>query len=175
MEHVLKILFDEHDVIIRAVALARDSRKMVGVDDAGYEDVMSEMIRFFRQYADHYHHYKEEQILFPDMARKSELMQAGIIAEMLDNHEDFRERILAIEENIRQGEFTSAADNMDAYGEALLDHIAVENEELFQAAESLFNEEESERLFFRFADLDSELGEHKKKDLADILLDIANR
>jgi hemerythrin-like domain-containing protein len=155
--------------------MARDARSLVGTDNGAYEDTISELIRFFRQYADHYHHYKEEQILFPDMARKSELMQQGILAEMLDNHEDFRERIRSIELALQTGDHAGAAERMDAYGEALRDHIAVENDELFIAAEDLFNAEESERLFFRFVDIDSELGETKKKDLAAILDDIAQR
>jgi hemerythrin-like domain-containing protein len=175
MEHVLRILFDEHEVIVRAIGMARDARALVGVDNAAYEDTMSELIRFFRQYADHYHHYKEEQILFPDMAKKSELMQQGILAEMLDNHEDFRARIRAIELALQNGDHAGAAERMDAYGEALLDHIAVENDELFIAAEDLFNAEESEKLFFRFVDIDSELGTHKKQDLVAILDDLVAR
>ncbi len=169
MENTLKMLFDEHNVISGAVALARESRKLIGVSDEAYELNMSELIRFFRQYADHYHHYKEEQILFPEMAKKSELMGGGIIAEMLDNHEDFRDRIRAIENDLQEARFVDAADRMDRYGDALLDHIAVENDELFQAAADLFTEDEAERIYFRFIDLDSEFGEHKKKDLTDIL------
>ena len=174
MDNSIKLLFDEHEVITLAIGKAHEARSLVGKDNEAYEWIISELIRFFRQYADHYHHYKEEQILFPELAKKSDLLASGIITEMFSNHEDFREQLGLIEADLHAGDFAEAADKMDAYTEALQDHIAVENDELFLAAADLFSEDELDRIYFRFVDLDSELGEHKKKDLTDLLAELGS-
>jgi len=169
MSNSLKLLFNEHDLITKAAYLAKDAANYMGVDDNEYELTISELIRFFRVYADQYHHQKEEEILFPEMARKSELLAGGILKEMQDDHEYFRETLRDIESNLRDQNYSETAILVTEYTEALLDHIAVENEELFQAAYSLFSEDELDNIYFRFIDLDSVLGESKKKDFTDLL------
>jgi hemerythrin-like domain-containing protein len=168
MNNSLQILYDEHEVISQAVAIARNARVLIGINDEEYDFKMRELISFFRIYADRYHHQKEEEILFPEMMKKNELMADGIIKEMFDNHENFRELLRSIESSVENKEYKAAADLIEEYTNALLDHIAVENDELFQTAYSLFNDIELENIYYRFADLDRELGEEKKKVFADI-------
>ena len=169
MNNSLKLLYDEHTIISRAAELARAAKTLVGINNDEYELTISELIRFFRVYADQYHHYKEETILFPELAKKSELLSEGIISEMYANHSYFRELIAEIESDLEHRQYAEASQKIDAYTDALLDHIAAENEELFQAAYSIFSEEELEKIYFRFVDLDRELGESRKKDLSDFL------
>ncbi len=148
---------------------------MIGINNAEYESTISEIIRFFRVYADQYHHHKEEEILFPEMAKKNELLAEGILAKMYDNHAYFRELIQAIEADLAQQKYVDASLKIDEYTGALLDHIAVENEELFQTAYSIFTEDELENICYRFMDLDRDLGEMKKKDFIDVLKQINNQ
>ncbi len=169
MSNSLKMLFNEHDVITKAAYLAKNAESLIGVNDEEYELTISELIRFFRVYADQYHHYKEEEILFPEMAKKSEMLAEGILKEMLDNHEFFRETLREIESNLKDQNYPEVARGINEYTEALLDHIAVENEELFHMAYSLFTEDELDKIYFRFIDLDSVLGESKKKDFTELL------
>lgn len=167
--HSLQMLYDEHDIITRAIKIARNARRLIGQDNEKYEHVITSLILFFRQYADQYHHYKEEQILFPEMANRNELLSEGIIREMFDNHEDFRGMIAGIESALQQKDHNKAATLLDNYTSALLDHIAVENEELFQTAYSLFSDQELESIYFRFEDIDREIGNGKKDDLVKAL------
>jgi hemerythrin-like domain-containing protein len=169
MNNSLKMLFDEHDIITGAIEIAKNAKSLIGKNNTDYEFTISELIRFFRVYADQYHHHKEEVILFPEMEKKNDLLADGVIKEMLDNHAYFRELILAIEYELEKQDYPEAAVKIDEYTEALLDHIAVENDELFQTAYSLFTEEELENIYYRFIDLDRDLGETKKKDFADLL------
>lgn len=168
MNNSLEILYDEHVVITRAATLARDAASLIGKRNEQYETTMRELIRFFRMYADQYHHHKEEIILFPEMAKKNELVASGIIQEMFDNHTHFRDLLRTIETNLNHKEYSTAAKNVVEYTEALLDHIAVENDEVFQTAYALFDEEELENIFFRFSDLDRELGDSLKMELVAI-------
>ncbi len=46
-----------------------------------------------------------------------------------------------------------------------MDHIAVENDEVFQAAETLFSEDEMEKMYYQCLDSDAELGNSTKAEL----------
>jgi len=174
MNKSLKLLFDEHEIITQAVAFAKNAKSLIGHNDEEYDVMLRELIRFFRVYADQYHHHKEEEILFPEMQKKNELLADGIIRELFDHHEQFRELLRDIEADIESKRYLEASEKIDEYAEALLEHIAVENEEVFQAAYSLFNDAELENIYCRFIDLDRELGEAKKIEFADLLKQFNN-
>ncbi|MCX6291050.1 MAG: hemerythrin domain-containing protein [Bacteroidetes bacterium] len=167
MNKTLQVLYDEHAVIVNAIDTARNTGSLIDKDNSFYEKIIRGLIRFFRLYADQYHHHKEEIILFPDMASRNEILGSGVIHEMFQNHEDFREMIRNIELNLDQKKYHDAQKQLNQYTEALLDHIAVENDELFLSAETLFNDKELEQIGFRFSDCDRELGDQKKQELVD--------
>ncbi len=168
MSSSIKMLYDEHEVIAKAIDTAMKAGTLIGKDNLTYASTVRQLITFFRNYADKYHHFKEEEILFPEMSKKNELLAGGVIQEMLENHEDFRERLADIESCVSDGNFEAAQQKMEQYTEALLDHIAVENDEVFQAAESLFTEEELEKIRFRFLDSDRTLGDEQKEQLENL-------
>jgi hemerythrin-like domain-containing protein len=157
MKDPLHVLYAEHEVIVGAVDIVKKAGKLLPGAEPTYDQLVKKLIRFFRMYADKYHHYKEEEILFPEMGKKSHMLEEGIIAEMLENHSDFRDMVGRIEVMVNKGEYTDAQQLLLAYTEMLLDHIAVENDELFQMAETLFTRDELEKIHFRFEDCDSEL------------------
>jgi hemerythrin-like domain-containing protein len=165
----LKTLYDEHSIIINAIDVARQSKILIGIDNAQYESTIRQLITFFRNYADKYHHYKEENILFPEMNKRNELLVDGVIKEMFDNHEEFREKIRNIEINLDSKMYAQAQTELEKYGEALLDHIAVENDEVFQIAETLFTDDDLEKINHRFQDCDRDLGNKQKEELEELI------
>lgn len=173
MKNPVKVLFDEHEIIQSAIDVAKYAATLIDKNNPeknrDYETLIRGLINFFRVYADEYHHYKEEQILFPEMSKKNELLDDGVLKEMFENHVDFRNMIKSIELFLNNKEYTETQNQLNSYAEALLDHIAVENDEVFQMAESLFEKEELEKIYFRFADCDRELGEANKIKLVNQL------
>ena len=167
MSPFLKILFDEHEVIVNALDVAKQSSGLIGKDNARYEKTILQLLDFFRNYADSYHHNKEEKILFPAIEKANELLK-GIINEMFENHEDFREILKNMEKFLVEKKYTRVQQQLELYSEKLLDHIAVENEEVFQIAETLFTEDELEKLSHRFDDCDRELGNEAKEKLRNL-------
>ncbi len=105
-----------------------------------------------------------EEILFPQMVSKNEMLD-GIIDELIEHHEDFREHVKRIEQELEAGDFAAVQQVLSEYLDSLLDHIAIENDELFQMAETLFMENELDDIYFRMLDKDRELGLEKKKIL----------
>ena len=171
MNNPVEILVKEHVVIVSAINLANQLQKIIVSEPKKFIDLAGKLIDFFRNYADKYHHYKEESFLFPRMCDENQLLEGGIIKEMLNNHEEFRNSLRNIEKALKIGELASVAENFSIYCNSLLDHIAVENEELFQIAETLLKESELENIYFLFLDIDLELGESRKKEFENFALE----
>ena len=172
----MKVLFDEHKVIISAIDIAKKvNNKLMVTNEIKYENIIRQLILFFRLYADGYHHYKEEEILFPEMTKRNELLKEGVIKEMLDNHKEFRLILTSIETFLDKKDYLGASQRLNQYSEMLLNHIAVENDELFQMGKTLFSEDEITKICFRFEDYDREFGELQKNKLTNQLKEIKNQ
>ncbi len=174
MTNATDILYAEHALISKAIDIAKKAATLIDKNNSIYENVIKQLIDFFRKYADGFHHYKEEEILFPEMNKKNELLADGVVKEMFDNHDEFRQMLVSIENKLNKKQFAQAQQALEKYTEALLDHIAVENDEVFQMAESLFSDDELERMKFRFDDCDRELGNSYKQELEESLKELVN-
>ena len=168
MNKYTAILYEEHAIIMDAIDVARQLGSIIGKDNALYEKSLTELLEFFRRYADGYHHYKEELVLFPEMNKRNSVLEEGIIREMFENHEMFRDLTWKIEKSLQEHEYENAQATLMQYTEQLSDHIAVENDELFLMTDSLFSDTELESIHFRFSDCDRELGEDAKNRLCEI-------
>ena len=165
MSNPIEVLYQEHVIIKKAIESVKELKELIDINPDEYKEEMKRYISFFRKYADGFHHYKEEQILFPEMSKKNEFLAEGVIKEMFDNHSDFREILGNIESSVDAGEYKNAHNEFEKYAEALLDHIAVEDDEVFQMAESIFDDSEIEKIYFRFMDCDKDLGTSDKQKM----------
>jgi len=165
MNKALEVLYNEHE-IIKSIINHREKISSLAKSNPGqYKNTITELIGFFRNYADKFHHYKEEKLLFPLMCEKSEMLKYSLIEEMLDNHRDFRKLVLSIESTVNSENYEETNKLLFEYTEMLLDHIAVEDDELFQMAGTLFDGNELEKMYYDFQDIDRELGLEIKYNL----------
>lgn len=161
-------LVAEHDVISRVEDLLPRLDGYWKLDKEVYEEAVKLLITFFREYGDKFHHYKEEQVLFPKLNSNYEFSQPTLVEELEDHHEFFREYVSSIETNLKDRNFEKVQSILQSYVGDLLDHIGAENDELFVMAESLFSEEELEAMYFDFVDYDRDIGEDIKLQLEGI-------
>jgi hemerythrin-like domain-containing protein len=161
MNDPMTVLRAEHEVITAAggVIGAMDTAS------ASYDDVLRRLISFFVSYSDGFHHRKEEVALFPALRSHPEFYLHGLLDELEEHHQTFRDRIARMQSALSEKNYDGAQSELSLYFNELLDHIAVENDELFVMAESLFSDAELERLYFAFQDVDHELGNERKKEL----------
>jgi hemerythrin-like domain-containing protein len=169
MNNPIEMLYGEHEIIQSAVSLTRNLKNIVTKNPEDFEAITRKLLEFFKGFADEYHHYKEEQILFPEMAKKNELLAEGIIKEMNDNHEEFRQMLHNIATYLDSKNYAKALSELESYSDMLLDHIAVENEEVFQVSESLFSNDELEKIGFRFQDIDRDFGNARKVSFVEMV------
>ncbi|MFO0761946.1 MAG: hemerythrin domain-containing protein [Byssovorax sp.] len=148
------ILVEEHNVILKALAvlgaLADRASRGEPVDRAPVE----RLVTFFREFADRFHHAKEENELFPFMVSCGMPRNAGPIAVMLHEHEQGRALVGKIadaasklDSSDGRGQFADAAHGFE---DLLTHHIMKENEILFPMGARLMNAEADDRLMVAF-------------------------
>ncbi|HQQ94273.1 MAG TPA: hemerythrin domain-containing protein [Bacteroidia bacterium] len=167
-----QVLKDEHTVIkkMQDIIYAIDLRWNNNPEK--YEALVNKLIHFFREYSDRFHHHKEELVLFEEMRRHPDFALVEIIDVLEDHHEMFREYTREISRDLQAKNYERVQATLHKYIHQLLDHIAVEDDELFGMAEQVFSENELERIYFKFQDIDLELGEKVKKELEQYPSDI---
>jgi hemerythrin-like domain-containing protein len=161
----MDLLMAEHTTIMAADEVIRAMRESWASDPGTCEQVLREMLSFFARYSDGFHHQKEEQVLFPALRRSAEVAPRELVSELEEHHEAFRAHVATIRRALDEGDYPLAQSTLERYFSELLDHIAVENDELFVMTESLLDAEELDRVYFRFHDIDRELGTDLKREL----------
>ena len=170
MQSSLSELFiGEHNLILRAGDLITLNGSQWKSNPAEYEHKIKQLLDFFSVYADQFHHYKEEEILFPAISKMSELTGVGIVTELKEHHEDFRLLMQKIRTALAIHDFASTQQLLESYISQLKDHIAVENDELFPMADDIFSKDELDKLYFKCIDIDERLGKIQKKELEDLI------
>ena len=166
MEHdPIQTLLDEHEVICTTENIIKNLNHYWETSKEKYTKIVTTLITFFREYADSYHHRKEEDVLFPAIKNHPDFVLQEIIEEFEQHHEDFRDFTKEIEQAISEGNYVKTYEVLNNYLQDLLDHIAAENDELFVLANSLLSDEDLEIIFFKFKDIDMELGQDRKTEL----------
>ncbi|MDI1353611.1 MAG: hemerythrin domain-containing protein [bacterium] len=163
-----QLLKNEHKIIVQTESIILAMDGLWEKDAEKYAGMVKQLLHFFREYSDRYHHFKEESILFQEMRNHPDFMLSEIIDELEDHHVAFREYAREIAERLEEKEFKKSQLLIEKYIHQLLDHIAVEDDEFFIMADTLFSDVELEKLYFRFKDVDRALGEEAKKELEKI-------
>jgi len=161
----IQTMLDEHEIICETENIIENLDHFWELYPEKYKETVTILITFFSEYADGYHHRKEEDVLFPVIRNHPDFVLHEIIDEFEQHHNDFRDYTKEIEEAVAEGNYEKSYKELNNYLQDLLDHIAAENDELFVLAETLLEEEELETIYFKFKDIDMELGEDRKTEL----------
>jgi hemerythrin-like domain-containing protein len=163
----LRALVDEHVLIKRWVALIPEVLRVADVDAPEDRRMLFEGVDFIRNYADSFHHAKEEDILFTYFDQTQTIIQA-----MLADHETARHHVRQLVEAIEQRRSEHIAEHLVAYGELLSDHIKKEDEILYPWMDRELTTTQVGELFSRFASVDESVGPGFTKRYTDLLTQI---
>ncbi|MFZ2947887.1 MAG: hemerythrin domain-containing protein [Desulfuromonadaceae bacterium] len=138
---ITRALVDEHRLILRMITLLE--RNAARTADGSYSNwkFYLDGVDFIRNYADRFHHAKEEDVLFEALIKNGMPRENSPIAAMLMEHDQGRAFVKAMETaaleamNGQGGRERAIADNALAYGELLREHISKEDEILYPLAE----------------------------------------
>ena len=152
----------EHDAILRMLDVTEEVARQLNAGRPVTPDTLSDVLEFFRLFADRCHHGKEEELLFPLLERKGLPRAGGPVGVMLSEHEEGRALVREMgeaAEAFRTG--TAGAGRRWAaaarrYADLLRDHIAKENNVLFVMAENLLTPAEQAEMAAAFEKVEEE-------------------
>lgn len=147
-------LVDEHVHIKQLVAYISDVLELVAQNEEVDRDLLLNVVRFIREYADKYHHAKEEDILFDYTDRSLEVIKV-----ILEDHVTGRGHIKAVVDAIDTGNRAEIITHLTAYQALLTEHINKEDEILFPWIDRSLTTSQVGELFQKFAQANAELGE----------------
>lgn len=153
----IQTLLDEHKVLLQAIETTKDIQKVE--DDGQYFDLMYNMIIFFRNFSEIYHHPKEEEILYPLLRNRSAILSAEFMHEVCDNHEDFKSIMAEIESAYIVYDYKQLRHLVDKYMSYLEEHIKTENKIILSLTKSILNEHELSIVATEFKKMDERLGD----------------
>jgi hemerythrin-like domain-containing protein len=167
----IETLMNEHRVIERVcvalVGFAHEARRKGSTD----KEELGRFVTFIREFADAYHHGKEEDILFRTMTENGFPSQGGPVAVMLHEHGIGRGLTAALREKAEQagpwtaGDLQAVADAAQGYSDLLHAHIHKEDAILYPMAEQHLAPEvlaEVGAACERFEQVKNGAGEHER-------------
>ena len=157
----LEMLKQEHDIIERVLDLLEQAAGRTEAAKSLPEGFEPWTVEFFRHFADHCHHAKEEDILFPLLEQRGIPREGGPIGCMLSEHEVGRECVRRMDQAASatprdDAAYTTAAKE---YTALLRQHIFKENNVLFRMAGHVLSEADDADIDERFSNVE------RKRDL----------
>ncbi len=146
MKNITQALIDEHRLIIRMLAILEKNAALTEAGAFADYRFYLDAVDFIRNYADRYHHAKEEDILFEALVANGMPRHNSPVAAMLMEHDQGRAYVQAMETAARnalagkEGMDGTIAENAAGYLALLREHIAKEDAILYPLAERLIPE-----------------------------------
>ena len=147
-------MVEEHAHILKLIAAIPGMVEALRRDLLGVRPLAEQALDFIRNYADRYHHAKEEDILFGYFDPQSEILKV-----MLQDHEDGRAHVRAVAEGLTTGDLEQVEAHFRAYGELLRGHIQRENEILYPWMDRTLTMREVGELYARCAEVERGFGD----------------
>ena len=147
-------LSDEHQRILRVVAAVRAECGRVEKGSAPDQEFFRKALDFIKNYADKFHHAKEEDILFPELGKPEVQMHCDPRQVMLLEHEQGRGFARRLEAALKDGRPAELAESARGYCAVLEEHIYKEDNILYPMAEEALGPERRADIKERFAAVD---------------------
>ena len=153
---ITRALIDEHVLIVRGMAFLRTARDKIEQNQHPPPAFFRKSVLFFRNYADQYHHYKEEFLMFGFLAQKSEGRLDLEIGSLRHQHETGRRFLTRVEKSINgygmknEVAVTSLLENLASFISVLSRHIFREDHVFFPMVEKQLSETEKKTLLMQF-------------------------
>mgnify|MGYP001288102147 CR=1 FL=1 len=169
-----KILSDEHQNILKVIdALIKECNALESGKELS-KDFFEKAIDFIRNYADKFHHAKEEDILFKELNKDSVEMHCNPIQQMLHEHDLGRDFVKGIDEGVKENNKAKVIENARGYAQLLQEHIYKEDNILYPMADGALNEQIQKDILDKFKQAESERKSDEERCL-DIVKEFENR
>ncbi len=152
-------LMKEHQLILKYVDLMERyaAFSLKHPDTPPLLEKASCFIGFIHEFADHFHHAKEEDILFRYLGVPGVLTHCNPVPQMLMEHDKARGYVRNMEQAVQEKALTVLADNAAQYAQLLKEHIYKEDNILYPMGEAGLSDETKTVLLKEYAQTDEGL------------------
>lgn len=175
-------LVEEHKLIKRMINILESAVKKLEKGETVDLVMFEEAADFIRNFADKFHHAKEEEILFKEAVKKGMPEKDSPIEAMLIEHDqgrNFVKGIIKATDRVKNGNKKAAKEiieNTKGYIELLKEHIDKEDNILYPLTERMFTENEKDKLLDRFKEANQKKGgETTVKKYRDMVIDFETK
>ena len=143
---ITHLLVEEHKLILRMISLLEKNAPLTAQGAYLNWQFYLEGVDFIRNYADRFHHAKEEDVLFSALIANGMPKEHSPVAAMLMEHDQGRSFVCAMEGAVIEAQagntdaYTTIADNALGYAALLREHISKEDSILYPLSERLLPE-----------------------------------
>jgi hemerythrin-like domain-containing protein len=141
----LKKLVNEHKLILRWAALIPKILESLDLESVESLHTLQNGIKFIREFADKFHHAKEEEVLFKYFDENLEILNV-----MHADHETVRALVRELLVAIENKDIEIINRNLLKYKEILLEHIKKEDEILYPWMDRNLNISQKDEIFAEF-------------------------
>lgn len=144
------ILSEEHKKILKVIDSMVKECEIIKNENAVNKPFFLAAVDFIKNYADKFHHAKEEDILFPALCGGGVKMHCDPTEQMLHEHKLGREYVKGIVSGVDSDNHEEIIANSLKYAELLRDHIYKEDNILYPMADEALNGKEQEEIVKQF-------------------------
>jgi hemerythrin-like domain-containing protein len=145
-----KILSEEHQNILKALdVLERECGEL----ESGKEmdgDFVGKAVDFIKNYADGFHHAKEEDILFSEFNKKSDEAHCNPVDQMLYEHGLGRDFVKGMEDGLESNDKGKVVASFRGYVQLLREHIFKEENILYPMIDEILGEDIQKEMLKEF-------------------------
>ena len=151
MKKSTTILSDEHKNILKVIDSVLKKCDEIEIGKEIDKEFFVRAIDFIKNYADKFHHNKEEDILFLELNKEGVLDHCNPIGQMLHEHDLGRGFVKGLSEAVEKGENVETVKNARGYCELLQEHIFKEDNILYPMADTALSKETQKSIAEKFA------------------------
>jgi len=167
--NVTQVLVDEHKLILRMIALVEKNTELLVQGKFRNWQFYLDAVDFIRNYADRFHHAKEEDVLFLELVDNGMPAKQSPIEAMHMEHDQGRAHVRAMEEAAQKaldgetGQAAIIAEHAKGYAALLRSHIEKENDILYPLAERVLPEDVRARMLAAYGKAEAKTPELEAK------------
>ena len=144
--NVTQVMVDEHKLILRMITLVEHNTALLADGNFRNWQFYLDAVDFIRNYADRFHHAKEEDVLFTELVKNGMPEKQSPIEAMHMEHDQGRAHVRAMEDAAQKaldgeaGQPAIIIEHAKSYAALLRGHIAKEDDILYPLAERILPE-----------------------------------
>lgn len=156
---VTEKLKDEHQLILRWIdwmerIASDDARSSANAENTLLMAHAGIIVDFIRNYADAYHHSKEEDVLFRYLALPGTLTECNPLPVMMSEHQSARAILRQFQFAASLNDVNDMIEQVRRYASLLRQHIFKEDNILYRMAEQGLDESAKQRILAEYAAID---------------------